>query len=93
MTTRSLQYCSFTRPSGLRHFEKFSGNFIEVCDFLNVILCCVYSYFRYFCAVLCYSYPLTPFSSTVFFLGGAGAERNQRETGIEIRGKQNQLAS
>ena len=57
MTTRSLQYCSFTRPSGLRHFEKFSGNFIEVCDFLNVILCCVYSYFRYFCAVLCYSYP------------------------------------
>ena len=54
MTTRSLQYCSFTRPSGLRHFEKFSGNFIEVCDFLNVFLCCVYTYF---CAVLGYSYP------------------------------------
>ena len=84
MTTRSLQYCISRnfRVISLRFaifLMLFCAVFIRISG-ISVLFCVIHT-------------PLTPFSSTVFFLGGAGAERNQRETGIEIRGKQNQLAS
>ena len=93
MTTRSLQYCSLQDQAACGISRNFRVISLRFAIFL-MLFCAVFIRISGISVLFCVIHtPLTPFSSTVFFLGGAGAERNQRETGIEIRGKQNQLTS